>query len=148
MQSAALSASSLSEGPCFFNNKLDFTLAKGSSQCLVEHLIVSETAPSRLCARYGGEGGGFLPATIAMTHPTSRFRRVMRPQASACGFPPQGALHRVFLRDPQVFHKGHGALLPRSPEPYHSSLYCRTFLGSEILQELLPTVCVEGAREL
>ena len=49
----------------------------------------------------------------------------------------------VVLRDPQVFHKGHGALLPRSSEPYHSSLYCRTFLGLEILQELLPTVCVD-----
>ena len=43
-----------------------FTFAKGSSQCLVEHPIVSERAPSRLCARYGVEAGGFLPATIAM----------------------------------------------------------------------------------
>ena len=78
-----LFASSLSEGPCIFNHKLDFTLTNGSSQCLVKHPIVSERAPSRLCARYGVEVGGFLPATIAIIHPTNRFCRVMRPQASA-----------------------------------------------------------------
>ena len=37
-----------------------------------------ERAPSRLCARYGVGAGGFLPATIAITHPTNKFRRVMR----------------------------------------------------------------------
>ena len=67
----------------YLNNKLDFTLAKESSQCLVEHPIVGERTPSRLCARYGVEADGFLPATIAMTHPTNKFRRVMRPQAPA-----------------------------------------------------------------
>ena len=65
------------------NNKLDFTLAKGSSQCLVEHPIVSERAPSRLCARYGVEAGGFLPATIAMPYSTNKFCRVVRFQAPA-----------------------------------------------------------------
>ena len=65
--------------------KLGFTLAKGSSQCLVEHPIVSERAPSHLCARYGVEAGGFLlSTTIAMTHPTNKFRRVMRPRACVC----------------------------------------------------------------
>ena len=54
----------LSRGPCILNNKLDFTLAKGSSQCLVEHPIMGERAPSRICARYGVEAGGFLPATV------------------------------------------------------------------------------------
>ena len=83
-----------------------------------------------------------------MTHLTNKFRPIMQPQAPAYGFPPQGALHRVFLHKPQAFYKCHGALLPRSPKPYHSSLRRRTFLGLEILQELLPTVCVEGAREL
>ena len=67
----------------YVNNKLDFTLAKGSSQYLVEHPIVSERAPSHLCAIYGVEVGGFLPATVAMTHPTNKFRRVIRPQAPA-----------------------------------------------------------------
>ena len=53
----------------------------------------------------------------------------------------------MFLRKPQAFYKCHGALLPRSFKPYHSSLRRRTFLGLEMLQELLPMVCVEGARE-
>ena len=74
---------SLSEGSCIFNNQLDFTLAKGSSQCLVKHTIVSERAPSRLCVRYGVEAGSFSSVTIAMTHLTNKFRRVMRPQAPA-----------------------------------------------------------------
>ena len=81
--SLPLSASSISEGPCIFNNKLDFTPVKGSSQCLVENSIVGERAQSRLCARYGVEAGGFLPATIAMTQSTNKFRRDMRPQALA-----------------------------------------------------------------
>ena len=72
-----MSASSLSEGSCIFNNKLDIALAKGSARCLMEHPIVSESALFRLCARYGVETGGFLPATVAMKHPTNRFRRVM-----------------------------------------------------------------------
>ena len=42
----------------YLQHKLDFTLTKGSSQCLVEHPIVSERAPSRLCVRYGVEAGG------------------------------------------------------------------------------------------
>ena len=105
---------------------------------------MSERALSRLCARYGVKADGFLPATTVLTYPTNKFRRVMRPQAPAQGFLPQGALHRVFLGDPQAFHKCHGALLPRSSASYHSSLHCRTFLGLEILQELLPTVCVGG----
>ena len=46
--SAVLSASSFSEGPCIFNNKLYFALAKGLSQCLVGHSIVGERAPSRI----------------------------------------------------------------------------------------------------
>ena len=99
---------------------------------------MSERAPSRLCARYGVDTGGFLPATIAMTHATNKFRHVMRPQAPAQGSPPQGALHRVFLRDPQAFHKCHDALLPRSPEPCHSFLRCRTFLGLEICRSFFP----------
>ena len=49
----------------------------------MEHPIVGERAPSRLCARYGVEAGGFLPATIAMTDPTTRFRRVMQSQVPA-----------------------------------------------------------------
>ena len=36
---------------CIFNNQLDFTLAKGSSQCLVEYPIVNERAPFRLFVR-------------------------------------------------------------------------------------------------
>ena len=83
VQSTVFPASSLAEGPCVFDNKLNFALAKGSSECLVEHPIVSERAPSRPRARYGVEACGFLPATIAMTHPTDKFRRVMRPQAPA-----------------------------------------------------------------
>ena len=43
----------------------------------------SERAPFHLFARYGVEAGVFLSATIAITHPTSKFRRVMRPQVSA-----------------------------------------------------------------
>ena len=69
------------EGSCFFNNKPDITFAKGSSQGLVEHTIVRERGPSRLCARYGEEVGGFLTATIAMTHSTNKSRGIMRPQA-------------------------------------------------------------------
>ena len=42
---SVLSASSLSDGPCAFNNKLYIALAKGSSQYLVEHSIVGERAP-------------------------------------------------------------------------------------------------------
>ena len=76
-----LSASSLSEGPCIINNKMDFALAKGSSKCLVKHSIVGERTPSRLCVRHGVEAGGLLRATIAMTHPTHKFRRVLRLQA-------------------------------------------------------------------
>ena len=83
VQSAVLFASSLPEGPCIFNNKLELSLAKGSSQCLVEHPIVSERVPSLLCARYGVEARGFLPVTIAMTHLTNEFHRVMRPQVPA-----------------------------------------------------------------
>ena len=82
-ESAVSSASSLTEGPCILNNELDFALAKGSSQCLVEHPIVDERAPSRLCARYGVEAGGFLLATFAMTHATYKFRRVVRSQTPA-----------------------------------------------------------------
>ncbi|CAN0409325.1 unnamed protein product [Ascophyllum nodosum] len=42
----------------------------------------------------------------------------------------------------------HGVLVLCSPESYHSSLHCRTFQRLKILQELFPTVRVEGAREL
>ena len=60
VQSVVLSASSLSEGPCIFNNELYFALAKGSGQCLVEHPIVSERAPS-LCKSRSAIGGVFVP---------------------------------------------------------------------------------------
>ena len=69
-----------SEGPCTFNNKLDFALAKGSSQCSVGHPIVGEGAPSCLCARYGVKASGLLPANIAITHPTKTFHNVMDPR--------------------------------------------------------------------
>ena len=78
-----LSARSLSQGRHVFNNKLYFALAKRSRQCLVEHSIVGERAPSRLCGGYSVEAGGFLPATVGMTHPANTFRRVMRSQAPA-----------------------------------------------------------------
>ena len=63
--------------------KLDFALAMGSSQSLVEHPIVGGRASSRLCLRYGVEASGFLPATIVMTHTINKFGLVMRPEASA-----------------------------------------------------------------
>ena len=68
---------SLSEGICVFNDKLDFAVAEVPSQCIEGHSIVSERAPSRLCAGYSMKVGDFLPATIAMTHPTNKSRRVM-----------------------------------------------------------------------
>ena len=43
-----LSPSSLSEGPCVFNDQPDVALAKGSSQCLMEYSSVGERAPSCL----------------------------------------------------------------------------------------------------
>ena len=67
----------------YLQNKLDFTLAKGSSQCLVEHSIVGERAPSRLRTGYRVKAGGFLPATIAMTQPTNKFHRIVQSQAPA-----------------------------------------------------------------
>ena len=53
----------------YLNDKLDFALAKGLSQRLVEHSIVGERAPSRLRAEYSVEAGGFLPETFVMAHP-------------------------------------------------------------------------------
>ena len=47
----------------------------------MEHSIVVERVPHRVRVRYGVEEGDFLPATVAMTHPTNKFRRVMRPLA-------------------------------------------------------------------
>ena len=69
--SAVSSTSSLPEGPCVFNDKLNFTPAEGSNMPLVKYSVVSEEALLYLCARYSVEAGGFLPAIIAMPHPTS-----------------------------------------------------------------------------
>ena len=107
-----------------------FAVPKGPSQCLVKHSVVGERAPSRLCEGYRVEAGGFLPATIAITHPTDTFCHVMRSQAPAEGLPSQGVLHFVFLRGPQAFHNCHCPLFSRSPEPYHSSLDGRLLQGS------------------
>ena len=73
------------------NDKLELALTKGSSHCLVEHSIVGKRAPSRSCAGCSVEAGDFLPATIAMTHPTKKSRHVMRSQTSAYGLPPHGS---------------------------------------------------------
>ena len=81
VESAVLFSRSLSEAPFIFNNKLHFALAKGSSQCLVEHLSARKRAPFRLSAGYMLEAGGFLPAIIATIHPTNKYHRVMRSQA-------------------------------------------------------------------
>ena len=91
---------------------------------------------------------GFLSATIAITYSTAKFRHVMRYQAPAEGLSTHGALHRVFLLDPQVFPECHGALLPRFSEYCHSVLHCRVFQDLGNLQELPPTMRMEGAREL
>ena len=62
--------------------------------------------------------------------------------------PSTGGPPLCLLARPQAFHKCHGALLPRSPEPYAGSLHCRVVRVFEVLQEFVPTVRVEGAREL
>ena len=67
----------------------------------MEHPVVGERAPSLLCAIYGVEASGFLPATVAMTHPTNKVRCVMRPQALAQSLPPQGTFHRFSCETPR-----------------------------------------------
>ena len=62
--------------------------------------------------------------------------------------PAASCVHRVFFRNPQAFHKCHGALLTRFPETHSCFLHCRVDLRLKVPQELLPTVRVEGAREL
>ena len=57
----------------YLQQQTGFYSRKGSSQFLVEHPIVSERVPFRLRARYGVEVGAFLPATIALTHPTNKY---------------------------------------------------------------------------
>ena len=91
----------LSEGPGVFDDKLDFALRNGSSQCLVKYSNLSGSAPSCLCAVYSVE-----------------------------------------------FYNCHSFLFSRSPEPYHSSLCCRTVQILEVLQKLVPTVRLEGMQEL
>ena len=73
---AVLFSSSWSEGPGVFNDKLDFALEEGSSQCLVEHSFVGEGSPFCLYVRYCSEALDLLPAIMAMAHP-NRIRRVM-----------------------------------------------------------------------
>ena len=61
---------------------------------------------------------------------------------------PKVSLHRgpsiVSSGEMPAFHKGHGALLPRSPEPYPCSLHCRAVQVLEGLQNLFPTVHFKG----
>ena len=83
IQATVLSSRFLSEGPYVFNNKVHITFAKGSSQCLVEHLILGKRAPFRLCPKYSLEAGGFLPAIIATTHLANKYHGVMQSQAPA-----------------------------------------------------------------
>ena len=66
---------------------------------------------------------------------------------SCLRLPSTGGPPPCLLARPLAFHKCHGALFPRTPEPYHSFFHWRTFWGWETLQELLPSVCVECARE-
>ena len=79
------------------------------------------------------ETGGYSSATIAMIHSANNFSCVMRTQAPPSGLPPQGAFHRVFLRDPQAFHTCHGALLSRASLSLTIALsplsYCPVFGG-------------------
>ena len=70
VQYAVLSASSLLEGRRIFSNKLHFAFAKGTSHCLVEHLVVGESS-ILYCAGYSVETSGFLSVTVAMTYPTT-----------------------------------------------------------------------------
>ena len=58
------------------------------------------------------------------------------------------AVENVHRDSHHAFYKYNGALLLRSPEFYHSFLHCCISQALEILQEPLPTVRVEGAREL
>ena len=55
---------------------------------------------------------------------------------------------KIAFCEPQAFHRGHGALFPRSRKPCCNSFHCRVVQVLGTLQELLPMVHVEGAREL
>ena len=77
-------------------------LAKGSSQYLVEHPIVGERAPSRHCARYGVEAGGFLSATIAMTSHQRVPPRHATPSSCLRSAPAGGPPSCLLLRPPGI----------------------------------------------
>ena len=143
---AGASAISLSEGPHVFNDEVDFALAEGSSQHLVEHSVEGERAHSRPCAKHSVEAGGLLSATIAVTQPTNYFRRVM--QSPVKGFPLQEIIHRVFLQDPQKLRNNMVSFSRPLLGPYHCSLRRVLLQVSEVLQELFSTVLVEGVRKL
>ena len=62
---------SLSEGPCVFDDIVNFALMERSSQYLVGHSVTGDGAPLCLCAGYSGEVSGFLLATTDdMVYPT------------------------------------------------------------------------------